>query len=126
MLALGRPPAKERVVATRRVAAPDACAAVRVNLIVKGVLVDLKRAIGTSVKLLLPAVYVSGPQDDMRLSLGCILRNLSAFLNPSGWPSYSPTLKSDVRDAREPEIFAVVALPALTLTDEEASLNSFW
>ena len=87
---------------------------------------DLNTAIGTSLRLDDPTVYVSGPQEDMRLSEGCMRRNLSAFLNPVGWPSHSPIFQSEVLDSVAAAMLAVVALPAVTETDDEATLYSVW
>ena len=82
MVAWGRPPAKLSVVAILKVAAPGALA--KLNLMVTGLFTSLNTAMGKSEREELPTVYVSGPQLAMRLSDGCILRNLSALRKPVG------------------------------------------
>lgn len=66
-----------------KVAAP-VCDEVAVNLIVKGELTDLNRAIGNEETEELPTVYVPGVQEDMRESEGCIRSWLAAFRKPVG------------------------------------------
>jgi hypothetical protein len=71
------------VVPILKVAAP-VCDEVAVNLIVKGELTDLNRAIGNEETEELPTVYVPGVQEDMRESEGCIRSWLAAFRKPVG------------------------------------------
>jgi hypothetical protein len=71
------------VVPILKVAAP-VCDGVAVNLIVKGELTDLNRAIGNEETEELPTVYVPGVQEDMRESEGCIRSWLAAFRKPVG------------------------------------------
>jgi hypothetical protein len=71
------------VVPILKVAAP-VCDEVAVNLIVKGELTDLNRAIGNEETEELPTVYVPGVQEDMRESEGCIRSWLAAFRKQVG------------------------------------------
>lgn len=66
-----------------RVAAP-VWEDVAVNLMVKGELTDLKRAIGNEDTEELPTVYVPGVQEDMRESEGCMRSWLAALRKPVG------------------------------------------
>src|SRR4051794_7104779 len=85
-------------------------------------------AMGKSARDELPTLYVNGPQLLMRESDGCMRRNLSAFRNPVGCRWSSPIWKRVFRPAGPivPEMFAAVVLPAGTVTDVVAILNSVW
>lgn len=86
MVTRGLPPANESVVPMRRVAAP-VCEEVAVNLIVRGELTDLKRAIGKLEAEEAPTVYVveeEDVQEDMRASEGCMRSWEAACRKPVG------------------------------------------
>lgn len=80
----GRAPANASVVPMRKVAAPLAWAAVKVNLMVTGELALLKMAMGKSETAEVPTVYVRGPHDAMRVSEGCMRSWLAALRKPVG------------------------------------------
>lgn len=123
--ACGRAPAKLSVVAIRSVAAPGALA--RVNLIVTGLLTLLNTAMGKSLSAELPTVYVSGPQLLIRVSDGCMRRNLSALRKLVGCPSYSPIFQRVVWAVLKVlAMLDVVVFPAETVTELVATLNSVW
>src|ERR1700733_4493820 len=65
-------------------------AAVRLNLIVVGVLSPRNCTAGKLLVALVPTVYVTGPQLFMRTSEGCMLARLSPLSNSRGVPSQSP------------------------------------
>ena len=66
--------------------------------IVVGSLTALNCAIGNALASSLPMVKVTGPQEAMRESDGCIVSILFAFLKPEGVPSNSPICQMYVVD----------------------------
>ena len=110
------------MVPTRSVAA---AVEVPENLMVRGLL-SLTIAMGTLSRVLEPTVYVNGPQDAMRESVGCIRNCLSALRKPLGWPSHSPIRQTEVLVSVSAAMFAVVAFPAETVTLAALTLNSHW
>lgn len=72
----------------------------------------------------LPTVKVSGPQELIRESVGCIRSCLSALRKPLGVPSHSPIRQIVVRWSSEPVMSEVVVLPCWTVTVFWAILNS--
>lgn len=119
----GRAPANARVVPILSIKVP--LILVVENLIVVGLLTATTWAIGNASVPLLPTVYVSGPQDAMRLSVGCMRSWLSALRKPVGRPLNSPIRQTVLRvpsvEAMVPE---AVVEPAETVTDFVATLSS--
>jgi hypothetical protein len=80
---------------------------------------------GISANEEVPTVYVSGPQEDIRLSEGCILGCLSALRRPAGWPSQIHIVQSVVVGAvRLLAMFFEMVPPAETAMDSSATWSS--
>src|SRR5579862_2830788 len=96
--------------------AAAACADVKLNLMVVGVLVPRNWTDGKLPVELLPTVKVTGPQWELRTSCGCMVMMLLPLRNSSGVPSQSPMRQMVATELGSLTAMVLTEVPELAVT----------